>query len=356
MITEQFILNVDDYLPGRYTRTKILTQAGFQVKEAATGGEALRMVKEHPQLIVLDINLPDMDGYEVCRRIKRNPDTAGTIVLHLSASNVLPEHRVTGLENGADSYLTEPVPPEVLVATVRALLRARSAEQALRNSNRQLNSFADMISHELREPLRRVTINAEILNKRLAGKLSEEEQRYLIQTLTGAQRMTERIESILEYSREDHARLDIADVDAERALGDCLEELQQLISESGARIQHDPLPRVRANRTGLTRVFVNLITNAIKYKSERTVEIAITVSAQGDNYLFAVRDNGLGIEARFHERIFEPFKRLHGAELSGAGLGLALCRRVIENAGGEIWVNSELGNGSVFYFTLPAAR
>ncbi|HEY2845123.1 MAG TPA: ATP-binding protein [Bryobacteraceae bacterium] len=350
-----FILNVDDYLPGRYSRTKILTQAGFDVREAGTGREALQIAKEGAQLILLDVNLPDMNGFEVCRRIKANTETAAAIVLHLSASNVRAEDRVAGLDSGADSYLTEPIAPEVLVATIRALLRAHSAEEALRRSNIELKHFANMISHELREPLRSVSMCADLLRSTLSGRMDAGEKRYMEHMLTGARRMSERIDSILEYSRAEHGRSDIADICAEDILAECVDELQMLLTESGAQVSHEALPRVRANRTGLARVFANLITNAVKYRSEEVPVISISAVPQGDMCLFAVRDNGMGIEPRFHGQIFEAFKRLHGAELSGAGLGLAICRRVIKSAGGEIWVDSALGKGSTFYFTLPAS-
>jgi signal transduction histidine kinase len=350
-----FILNVDDYAPGRYSRTRLLTRAGFQVKEAATGVEALRMAKENPQLILLDVNLPDMNGFEVCRRIKENPETARTIVLHLSASSVLPEHRIAGLENGADSYLTEPVSPGVLIATIRALLRAHAAEEALRYSNSELEHFATMIAHELREPLRQVSIYGELMNAKLADRLVAEEPQYMTHMLKGTRRMGERIDAILDYSRAQHGHAEIGDVSAEETLEESLTELELMLAEAGARVDHDPLPMVRANRTGLCRVFANLITNAIKYRSADSPLVSISAVPQGDAYRFAFRDNGTGIEPRFHSEIFEAFKRLHGAELSGAGLGLALCRRVIKSSGGQIWVDSELGKGSTFYFTLPKA-
>jgi len=351
-----FILNVDDYAPGRYTRTKILTQAGFEVREAATGGEALRIAKEKPQLILLDVNLPDIGGYEVCRRVKQDPETAGTIVLHLSASSLLPEHRIAGLNGGADSYLTEPIAPEVLVATIRALIRAHSAEEALRYSNRQLRDFANMITHELKQPLRSVAIYSDLLSQKVEGRLSVGEQEYLAQIRTAARLMGQRIDSILEYSKAEQGSGDTRDLSSEEVLDECLDELQMLIAETCTQVDHHDLPHVHVNRTGLTRVFVNLITNAIKYKGPADPIITIRAKPQGESYLFSVRDNGLGIEPRFHNQIFEPFERLHGAELSGAGLGLALCRRVVTSAGGEMWVESNLGEGSTFFFTLPAAK
>lgn len=351
-----FILNVDDYAPGRYMRTKILTQAGFEVREAATGHDALRIAREKPQLIVLDVNLPDIGGFEVCRQVKQNPETAGTIVLHLSASSLLPEHRIAGLDGGADGYLTEPISPEVLVATVRALLRAHSAEEALRFTNDRLQQYAIMIAHELLEPLRGVETCSQILGQKTAERLNVSEQQALTQIRANADLMRKRINSILEYSRAEQNGSDVRNVSAQEVLDECLDELQLIIAESRTEIHVvAPLPSVRVNRTGLARVFSNLITNAIRYKGKSDAVIVISAALQGEFVLFSVRDNGIGIEPRFHRQIFDPFQRLQSSE-SGSGLGLAVCRSVITSSGGEIWVDSAAGAGSTFYFTLPAAR
>src|SRR5262249_31708363 len=138
------VLNVDDYPPGLYARSRILRQAGFEVREASTGAEALRLAtSEKPDLVVLDVNLPDMNGMEGGRRIKANPDTAAMLVLHLAATSVREADRVRGLEYGADSYLVEPIEPEELVANLRALLRMRRAEETLRQRERQLQGILD---------------------------------------------------------------------------------------------------------------------------------------------------------------------------------------------------------------------
>ena len=172
--SSQPILNVDDYTPGRYARTKLLRQAGFTVLEAATGKEALDQVSVgRPALVLLDVNLPDMSGFEVCRRIKKDPKTAATTVLHISASNVQVQHQVHGLDLGADGYLVEPIDSAVLVATVKAFLRARQAEDALRRSNEDLERFAYTVAHDLNEPLRTVTAHTQLLARRLGSSPDE---------------------------------------------------------------------------------------------------------------------------------------------------------------------------------------
>src|SRR3569623_960759 len=147
------ILNVDDYGPGRYARTRILQRAGFNVLEAATGMEAIEIARTHsPALILLDVNLPDINGFEVCRIVRQTPRRANAAILHISASNLQPHHQVTGLEGGADSNLVEPIEPAVLIATVKAFLRAREAEEALRRSSKDLEQFSYRVAPDLPDP------------------------------------------------------------------------------------------------------------------------------------------------------------------------------------------------------------
>ncbi|MCU1234083.1 MAG: bacteriophytochrome (light-regulated signal transduction histidine kinase) [Candidatus Solibacter sp.] len=349
------ILNVDDYGPGRYARSKMLRQFGFEVQEAANGTEALLKVANKPDVVLLDINMPDLDGLEVCRRIKGNPATSNIIVLHLSASKVNSIDRVIGLNNGADSYLTEPIEPEVLAATVRALIRARRAEDALRRSNQDLRELTHLLSHDLREPLRAITVYAELLDKSFGGRLNAAERQYLDFTLSGARHMNEVIEGVLVFSRTMHEGFVAVDVPAGDALRAACSELELSLKESGAQVSVGSLPVVRANMAALTRVFSNLLSNSVKYAGDAAPRISITAEAVGGSCKFTVRDHGIGIEPEYHRAIFEPFKRLHGKEIAGVGIGLSLCRRLIEAQGGQMWVESEAGQGSSFFFTLPQA-
>ena len=351
------ILNVDDYEPGRVARTKFLTLAGFQVTEAATGQKALQIAFEKRlELIVLDVNLPDISGVEVCRRLKSDPATAAIPILHLSATSVRPEQQVIGLENGADSYLTEPVDPMILVATIKALLRARKAEQGLQRSNEELRQFAYMVSHELNEPLRQVAINAQLLARRYEGKLDAEADEFISYTVAGVKRVQTFIEGMLSFSQATNPDIEVGPASCDSAFITALFGLQKAVEESGAIITSDPLPNVVGNELRLGMVFTNLIGNALKYRGSDPPRIHVSVVEQGDAWLFAVQDNGIGIDEKYWDSIFGMFKRLHGGESPGSGIGLALCKRIIENHGGQIWVKSAPNQGSTFYFTLPIAR
>ena len=351
-----YILNVDDYAPGRYSRSQLLRQSGFTVYEARSGAEALQKMSLGPAVVLLDVNLPDIDGLEVCRRIRANPETASTIIVHVTASRYTARDCIVGLENGADLYLNEPIDGEVLVATINALLRAHRAELGLRRSNESLQSLTHMLSHELRQSLRGLILPAELLDRRLRTRLGPEDREILNQMLTSGRRMNQLIEGVLRYARAEHEGFQMGDISASSALRSSLNELKLLIEESGAKVEYDDLPNVRGNEVSLARVFSNLIVNSIKYCGTEPPRIAIEATQSADFCRFAVRDNGVGIAPEYHDQIFRAFKRLHGAGYEGVGIGLSLCKRLIENSGGEIWVESEAGKGATFYFTLPPAE
>ncbi len=350
------ILNVDDYHPARYARSKVLRQAGFEVLEAATGQEALDLTEEHsPMLILLDVNLPDMSGFDVCRQLKKNPKTSATPILHISASSVQSYQQVHGLNSGADSYLVEPIDPGVLVATVNAFLRARKAEDALRHANEELEWFTYRVAHDLSEPLRTVTAHAQLLRMELGEKLDPNSAQCIQFVVDAAQRMRSFIDGLLRYAHAAHADRQIMQVDCEALFQRVTTALDEAIVSTGAKLSHDPLPVVTAD-TGLEYVFQNLISNAIKYRrADVTPEIHVSAREDADSWFFSVADNGVGIRPQSQKDIFSIFHRLHGNDIPGNGIGLALSQKIIQAHEGAIWVESEPGTGSKFFFTLPKA-
>ncbi|MEO8596376.1 MAG: ATP-binding protein [Candidatus Solibacter sp.] len=354
MPQSQIILNVDDYLPGRYARTKVLQQSGFTVREAANGSDALASAAKHnPVLVLLDVNLPDMSGFEVCRRLRQNPETAGVTVIHLSATNIDVRQQVEGLEAGADSYLVEPVDPAVLVATIRSLLRARRAEDALRRSNEELTGFSYRVAHDLSEPLRTMVAHTQLLSRALGPRVNEAAGQSLHFVIDAATRMQTFVDGLLTYAQATHGISKYEKQDCEAILAHIQANLAVTIHASGAVITHDHLPEV-LGQPGLEQVFQNLISNAIKYcRPGVPPEIHISARLDGDFWEFQVRDNGVGIDPPQCLKVFQAFHRLHGHEIPGNGIGLALSKRIVEAHGGTIWVESEVGEGSTFCFRIP---
>lgn len=363
------IINVDDHEASRYAKRRTLLRAGFTVYDAAGGSEALTLIKQHnPDLVLLDVNLPDVSGIEVCRRVKSTLDGASVIVLQISASAITAPHATAALDNGADAFLIEPVDPDVLVATVNALLRLRRAEQELsaanerlkllnqelHRSNEDLQQFAFAASHDLQEPLRTVSSFVTLLEKTATDKLTGKEREYLRYIAEGSERMRALIRDLLSYSQVGQKPASTQLVDLNAVLNWVLQDLRERISESGANITWDPLPSVIGDEEQLGQLLQNLISNAIKYARPGVKPIVKLSAAEKDHdWVIRVSDNGLGMESDYFQTIFAAFKRLHGKEIPGTGIGLAICRRVVEAHGGKIWVESVAGVGSTFCFSLP---
>jgi len=230
----------------------------------------------------------------------------------------------------------------------------QASNEQLRQSNRDLAQFASVASHDLQEPLRMVASFTELLARKYQGRLDAEADEYIGFAVDGARRMQRLIEDLLRFSRITSQGGPPARCAAGAALAQALLNLQGTIQETSAAITHDPLPEVDADASQLAMVFQNLVGNAIKFKGPSPPKIHISAVKEDGSWHFAVTDNGIGIDPKHHQRIFEIFQRLHTrAEYPGTGIGLALCKRIIERHGGRIWVVSG-GAGTAFHFTLPS--
>lgn len=225
----------------------------------------------------------------------------------------------------------------------------------LEHSNAELRQFAYVASHDLQEPLRTIASFTQFLARRYRGRLDAEADEFIRYIVGAVTRMSNLINDLLDYSRLANPKPEIfTRVDTGREVSAALDNLRQAIGESHAEIKVAAnLPSLPADPVRLIRLFQNLISNAIKYHSERPLEIHIDAAPEGSFWRFAISDNGIGIDPRYFERIFGVFKRLHGSEYPGTGIGLAVCRKIVEIHGGRIWVESEPGRGSTFFFTLP---
>lgn len=233
----------------------------------------------------------------------------------------------------------------------------RQTDELMR-SNADLQQFAYVISHDLQEPLRTVTSFAQMVEKRYRGRLDEEADQFLGFIVSGALRMKSLIDSLLDYSRvgiRNAPRFVPVGLDA--AFGRAVENLRSVIEESGAEFIKGPLPEVMGEPAYLPQLFQNLLANAVKYRRPRIApRISVSAERQGDDWVLSVRDNGIGIAADHRDLIFGVFRRLHGREIPGTGIGLAIAKRIVERHGGRIWVESAPGEGSTFLFTLPAMK
>ncbi len=243
----------------------------------------------------------------------------------------------------------------------RKIAERKQAEEALQRtaaelarSNAELEQFAYVASHDLQEPLRTVAGFTQLLAKRYTGQLDAKADEYIAFAVDGATRMHQLITDLLEYSRVGTRGEPFQPTDCTAVLQQALTSLALTIQESRARVTHNPLPTLSGAAGQLTRLLQNLIGNALKYRSERPPQVHITAQPQGHAWLFAVQDNGIGFDPHHAERIFGVFQRLHTREkYPGTGIGLAICRKIVERHGGCIWAEGRPGEGATFYFTIP---
>jgi PAS domain S-box-containing protein len=228
-------------------------------------------------------------------------------------------------------------------------------KQDLARSNAELQQFAYVASHDLQEPLRMVTSYLELLKRRYAGQLDEKADQFIGFAVDGAARMQTLINDLLAYSRVGTHDQPAEPADCEKILETVLRNLQMTIADNQGKITHDPLPHVQVDPTQLAQLFQNLISNGIKFcQPGVSPHIHIGCRPHGNKWLFSVQDNGIGIDPQYVDRIFLIFQRLHSrTEYPGTGIGLAVCKKIVERYGGNLWVESKPGQGSAFYFTIP---
>jgi len=232
---------------------------------------------------------------------------------------------------------------------------ARRTNAALKSANADLEQFAFSATHDLQEPLRAVKAYCELLQKRYQGKLDPQADEIIAFCVGGASRMEFLINDLLAYTRASSMSEETREhSDLNAAFDAVLLNLSEAIKQSGASVTHEPLPSLRIGATPFQQILQNLIGNAIKYRSDAPPRIHVSAREQANSWLFSVQDNGMGIDPKYHEQVFGLFKRLHsGAKYSGTGIGLAICKKLVERYGGRIWLQSEVGQGTTFFFTIP---
>jgi PAS domain S-box-containing protein len=269
--------------------------------------------------------------------------------------------RITPVLYNASVYKDESGEVIGVFAAARDITERKKAEETLKSkleeleySNLELERFAYVSSHDLQEPLRMISSYLQLLQRRYQGKLDEKADKYIYFAVDGASRMQVLIDDLLEFSRVTTRAKEPKPIDCEFLLNQALSDLELNIKENKATISHDPLPEVMADKIQLAQVFQNLVANAIKFHGEKAPKIHISAEKKASEWVFSVQDDGIGIDPQYSEKIFEVFKRLHKREeYPGTGIGLAVCKKIVDRHGGHIWVESEPGKGSTFYFTLP---
>jgi signal transduction histidine kinase len=346
---------------------RALCKDGFDVtakvvQDEASFTKALRA--QNPEVVLADYNLPTWKGMEVLKVLRREGLDIPMILVSGALGDVT---AVECIRQGATDYVLKDGLarlPEVVRRALREKhergLRRQVEEDLakkvdeLARSNADLEQFAYVASHDLQEPLRMVAAYTQLLSERYKGKLDEEGDKFIGYATEGATRMQVLIQDLLAFSRVGRNAGSGERIECNAVMKDVLQTLATNIQENGAVVTYGELPAVWADRTQMAQVFQNLIGNALKFRGSDPPAISVQAEKLGEHWLFSVSDNGIGIAPEHAESIFVVFQRLHArTEYPGNGIGLAICKKIVERAGGRIWVESQPGSGSTFKFTLP---
>jgi signal transduction histidine kinase len=356
----------DNPLDAQLVLRTLLTD-GFEasaviVQDEAGFTRALRTLA--PEIVLADYSLPNWEGMEALDVLRREGLDVPVILVSGALGDVT---AVECIKRGATDYVLKDGLARLPEAIRRALREKQQRQSRLQmeedlarkvdelaRSNSDLEQFAYVASHDLQEPLRMVAAYTQLLAERYRGKLDENADKFIGYASEGAQRMQILIQDLLALSRVGRKGTTCESVDCNAVVEEVLSGLQSAIQESGAAITHAQLPAVWADRTLMTQVFQNLIGNAIKFRGKERPAVSVEAEEDGHQCLFSVRDNGIGIAPEFAENIFVVFQRLHArAEYPGNGIGLSICKKIVELYGGKIWMESQAGSGSTFKFTMP---
>ncbi len=352
------VLVAEDDRATRLRLVSFLKDWDYDPIAAADGLEAWNLFNNPENdfgCVITDWIMPEMDGLELVRKI-RDRESEHYVYVILLTGRAETRNVVEGMEAGADDFMAKPFERDELRARLRAGQRVVELERRLEERNRELSMFASVASHDLREPLRTISSYLMLLQRNYRGVLDERANEFIDFTTDAAARMSALITDLLDLARLDSTPADYAEVDMREVCDEVLSALRGAIDECGGTVTiGEPLPIIRGNRVFLSQLFQNLIGNGIKYRGHESPVVRFEATDGGENWLFSVTDNGIGIPANQKTAIFEPFQRLHGtnSNYQGSGVGLAICKKVVERHGGHIWVESEPGKGSTFYFTLP---
>lgn len=396
------ILLVDDRKENLVALEAALTSQEYNIIQCYSGEEALRqLLKQDFAVILMDVQMPGLDGFETAKLIRQRERSRYTPIIFLTAHNASDTNVITGYLSGAIDYLFKPLDSAILRSKVNAfvelfrqkeqvrrqaevltrvncdleeaIVERRNAEtlleklnadleervaertEQLARSNESLRQFANIASHDLQEPLRMVQGYSQLLLRRYKDKLDADAIEFITFINNGVERMQTLIQDVLNHSYVSNCNTYFSRVDINELVQTVLSDLESTIKESYAKITQDELPVISADGPQLKQLFQNLISNAIKFRSKTAPQIHISAKLDGESWVFSVKDNGIGLESEYREQIFEMFKRLHSrATYPGNGMGLAICKQIVEAHHGQIWVESEPSEGSVFYFTIKA--
>jgi signal transduction histidine kinase len=362
------ILLVDDRRENLMVMEGVLRHPQREIVSAYSGNEALRlMLTRDFAVVLLDVQMPDMDGYETAQLMRSEERTKLVPIIFVTAGDRSDERTFRGYEVGAVDFLYKPINARTLRSKVDVFVDLHKKTEELRSLNAALarasaaleEKVGDLenvnrtLSHDLRSPLRSIQGFAAALAEAQRGRLDPQSEDHLGRIVRASDRMARMLDDLQRLLRLGAAPTPAREVDVDAVLRGVAEDLRGDLDAAAAALTHDALPTVRGDATLLAQVLQNLIANALKFRGPEPPRVHVTAEPVPGAWRLWVRDNGVGIAPEYHDKVFGLFQRLAGQDIPGSGVGLALCRRAVDKLGGKIGVESAVGEGAAFWFTVP---
>jgi len=360
------ILIVDDRKENLLATEKILKHLNAYSFKATSGNEALSLMLRHTfAVVLLDVQMPEMDGFETARLMQEYEGMQGTPIIFMTAISKEEKYATQAAEIGAVDYIFKPINPDILRSKVKVYLDLYTQREqilqlnaTLRQSNEELERFSYICSHDMQEPVRMMYSYAELIGERYGATLDVKGRKYFDFMISNARHLQKMIQDILVFSRMGREEIELEKVDCRQLAEQVLSEFAPVIEEKNAVIHCGPLPVLHTSATLIHILLQNLIGNSLKFQDgSKLPEVSITAERNGNHWQFVVSDNGIGIDPRFHDKVFAIFQRIHRREdYPGTGIGLSTCKKFVELCGGSIRFESAPLLGTRFFFTIPCVE
>lgn len=349
------ILLVDDTPEDIESAVSVLRDNNFKIRIATKGSTALKLISQRsPDLVLLDVYMPEMNGFEVCKLLKNDPDYSSIPVIFLTSSND-EESIKQGFELGAQDYVVKPFNISELLARVHTHIKLKKQTESLLQANRELDSFCYSVSHDLKSPLLSIGKLAEYLIADYGVKLDNDGHELIANIREKAKEVIRIIDHLLEFSRMSEMQMNIETVPLEFLFREVYNELLKLEAPRQIECSIKPLPAIQGDPVMIKLLVANILSNALKYtRNTKKAEIEIAAAENNAEYIISVKDNGAGFDMRYSSRLFKVFQRLHSDnEFEGSGVGLAISRKIVKRHHGKTWITGAINEGATFYFSLP---
>ncbi|HEY3426385.1 MAG TPA: response regulator [Negativicutes bacterium] len=354
-LNQSEILLVDDTPEHIEAAVSVLRDNNFKIRIATKGSTAFKLIKQHqPDLILLDVYMPEMDGFEVCKMIKSNSDYSSIPIIFLTSSND-EESIKKGFAVGAQDYVTKPFNTSELLARVTTHIKLKQQTEFLKQANQELDSFCYSVSHDLKAPLLSIGKLIDYLVSDYADKIDTEGQELIGNIQDKSLEVIQIIDHLLDFSRMCEMPMQIESINLEKLFREVYDELINLQPQRQVEFTITHLPSIVGDPVMIKLLVLNILSNALKYTGNREkAMINVTASESKSEYIISIQDNGAGFDMRYASRLFEVFQRLHSQrEFEGSGVGLAISQRILKRHHGKAWIIGKIDEGAIFYFSFP---